>query len=1020
MPRDTRLKPLYVVVFVGLLLLYLTAYNYLRSDLRGADRPECRVVYMYPSYARIKSFDESHTKYASKFSLYLYREQGLDPIPADADEGFRTLDGIPALFIPGNAGSYRQARSIAAEVSNLYFDKNINVVDNPNMKNYDFFGADFNEDYTAFHGRTLVDQAEYLNEAIRFILLLYAKNPNPPASVLILAHSMGGIVARVMPTLPNYLPESVNTIITLSSPHSAAPLTFDGDILKIYLAVDRFWHEAFNAPSSPAHNVAHERLHDISLVSITGGASDSILPADYTTLGFLVPPSNGFTVFTSGIPDVWTPMDHLAIVWCRQLRRLVLKVLLEIADVSSPHRTYPLEKRMAIMKKHLLTGFEPYAKNDILLNPSSNGAEFMVKFDISDSAILENTWRSGNSGKLFHTFNIASLLQPVLQLVTSAKFKFNPDDIFSSLSLLLCRDLSASPEIDAESFDFSKTKDVLSLTCRDYSDKLNSIPRSDSRVSSLLDSSFDGDVSPFYALRLDPNDLAGYKLALLIEGKPSHQSFTVAQITSMKDSSFKIKDNLFSLAFRGSRFSVPITRPMATNLQFQGAWSSLLAYKVSFGGLEGSNVEFFEPLVRQWKDSPFETKWHINIRQSPQISVTIHGIAPFTPFYKKTDSEGINLEIWSDFKGDGMDNKLTPIQITLTVDWLQSFRLLVLRYRLAVISQGLAVSLAVFIIQILTLQKTGKFPDFNYGLLKLTEMRLVIPLFSFLLLLTPLTKIRAVQLFLDIIDPVVLQDPNEINLSLHHDFDFNSFYLGIEETGLSFLGCLFFLMAIAINFVVFHVLSFVQHLTKFCAQFFARYTTTTVQSDSGSSYSSVVRSVLLALIVLALVPIYLPYQFAFVISLFIQAITTIKLLWSGDLKLAWNYHMSVLIMMLWVLPISIPVLIVFVHNLNIKWSTPFSSHHNFLAVAPTLVMAELHNFSPTTLPWVGEATEGKPITERSRYNVTIGLLVYIGLYCVVYGIRHTFWLHHLFNFWCCWNALLLSQAITIPKNEKRQ
>ena len=34
--------------------------------------------YMRPSYARLNDFDTEHTRFASKYSLYLYREQGID------------------------------------------------------------------------------------------------------------------------------------------------------------------------------------------------------------------------------------------------------------------------------------------------------------------------------------------------------------------------------------------------------------------------------------------------------------------------------------------------------------------------------------------------------------------------------------------------------------------------------------------------------------------------------------------------------------------------------------------------------------------------------------------------------------------------------------------------------------------------------------------------------------------------------------------------------------------------------
>ena len=76
--------------------------------------------------------------------------------------------------MPGNAGSYRQVRSLAAEASRHYAD----VVrhDQERLKtgtrSLDFFMIDFNEDMAAFHGQTLLDQAEYVNEAISYILSL--------------------------------------------------------------------------------------------------------------------------------------------------------------------------------------------------------------------------------------------------------------------------------------------------------------------------------------------------------------------------------------------------------------------------------------------------------------------------------------------------------------------------------------------------------------------------------------------------------------------------------------------------------------------------------------------------------------------------------------------------------------------------------------------------------------------------------------------------------------------------------
>lgn len=64
---------------------------------RQLDPKGCRMSYMRPSYARLNDFDTEHTRFASKYSLYLYREQGVDDdvkvsslsVPVS---GFRTVD----------------------------------------------------------------------------------------------------------------------------------------------------------------------------------------------------------------------------------------------------------------------------------------------------------------------------------------------------------------------------------------------------------------------------------------------------------------------------------------------------------------------------------------------------------------------------------------------------------------------------------------------------------------------------------------------------------------------------------------------------------------------------------------------------------------------------------------------------------------------------------------------------------------------------------------------------------------
>jgi len=61
---------------------------------------------------------------------------------------------------------------------------------------------------------------------------------------------------------------------------------------------------------------------------------------------------------------------------------------------------------------------------------------------------------------------------------------------------------------------------------------------------------------------------------------------------------------------------------------------------------------------------------------------------------------------------------------------------------------------------------------------------------------------------------------------------------------------------------------------------------------------------------------------------------------SGSMWDFYNYSHSILVIMLWILPINLPVLVVWHHNLAVHWLTPFSSHHNLLSIMPFILLVE--------------------------------------------------------------------------------
>lgn len=211
-----------------------------------------------------------------------------------------------------------------------------------------------------------------MNDAIDYILKLYPqahrynednlKLPDP-TSVIIIGHSMGGIAARTMFTISNYQHGTINTVITMSTPHMLPPVSFDWKISQLYDDINQFWKDGFS------HQYTQEELHiypppphvslrDISIVSIAGGTLDTTVCSDSTNIGSIVPETHGFTVFSTAIPHVWTGADHVSILTCNQLVKVVAKTLLALVDVRRGTQTKPLDERMSIMRRAFLSSFD--------------------------------------------------------------------------------------------------------------------------------------------------------------------------------------------------------------------------------------------------------------------------------------------------------------------------------------------------------------------------------------------------------------------------------------------------------------------------------------------------------------------------------------------------------------------------------------------------------------------------------------------------------------------------------------
>ena len=103
-----------------------------------------------------------------RYALVRYREFGRHRGDGDED--------VAVLFLPGNGGDFRQARSLGHELAFL---------DGP--RSFATYAADFREELSAHDGRLVRRQAAF---AARCVAALNAKHAG---GVVVVGHSMGGV-----------------------------------------------------------------------------------------------------------------------------------------------------------------------------------------------------------------------------------------------------------------------------------------------------------------------------------------------------------------------------------------------------------------------------------------------------------------------------------------------------------------------------------------------------------------------------------------------------------------------------------------------------------------------------------------------------------------------------------------------------------------------------------------------------------------------------------------------------------
>ncbi|KAG9063172.1 GPI inositol deacylase [Linnemannia hyalina] len=866
------------------------------------------------------------TRFAGKYNLLLYRDGDYDDdrlrgsnLVTQIGSSEWAVDksvkvrptGVPALFIPGNAGSAKQVRSMAKEAARYYYETLPREQGGhaAGSKPIDFFTVDLNEEFSAFHGQLLQDQAQYANEVIAYILSLYADNNRDPTlprptSVLIIGHSMGGIVARSIFTTDNYIQGSVHAILTVATPHMIPPIALDDKISAAYDRIEEFWTHGFYTPHSPLANV--------SLVSIMGGNLDITVNSDSGNIQHLVPQSHGFSVFTSSIPHAWVGTDHLSILWCNQVAMAIGKALVDLVDARRADQVKPLGERMKIFRRRLLTGAEEHGS----LAPEA-AAHSEQTLSLSD---FEHTFMETDTAWAFPpaTYNAQSTT-PHLFVMALPQSSNSPGTITlltdhalgqnSRLNVFLCKDLAAPS---------SSSHKPQALSCR--SDKLAFIPIPASTESSTMPL-FTGEyytAREFRFIQKQVRELVGYPFLVVLD--------------------------------RGRRY----------------AESGFLLTEISKEAVHQEVIETttigqrFAPMMKQSSWAMHEDKYFVNIADKESgVDINFHGDLPYFDKIQLSGNNGVELRFWMD------PTCPEPLSLTLEVDKYGSLGKVVIRYRMVVLVFTFLAILLTLRAQIQGWSRMGHFMPFGEALSLLIrstfwQFAVLLGAISMLQHLIPRTAV-------DIGNEAISSSQGSLAGSSkltesggrpwwqHSGQWFGDALLGDNDAFFWFLAPLFFQVAVGI-------VAFVWILLNLIVRTVALLTKRGTGGDFMNARSTTHRAITLTAMS-GLVVTVVPYQFAFTaILLWLiwinacalnrahqQPASTIS---SSSLEttMAWNrFHfvMSILVMFFFLLPFCVPALMVWIRNFAIGWFESFDSDHRVDYVLPFLIFVEglSHGFS---------------------------------------------------------------------------
>jgi glycosylphosphatidylinositol deacylase len=117
--------------------------------------------------------------------------------------------------------------------------------------------------------------------------------------------------------------------------------------------VNDAWISGFRPAHMKGARWVAPSLSNVVVVSVAGGARDYQVRSRMASLDGLVPPTNGLTIGSSGMVNVFLSMEHQSILWCNQMAVQVAHTLLQLIDGDTGQQIKSPQRRMAVFVSNL-------------------------------------------------------------------------------------------------------------------------------------------------------------------------------------------------------------------------------------------------------------------------------------------------------------------------------------------------------------------------------------------------------------------------------------------------------------------------------------------------------------------------------------------------------------------------------------------------------------------------------------------------------------------------------------------